>query len=573
MLTVAFLMVAAIAYLSYSSGRSHDLAAVQSKTFRQIQDTTNELLSLVKDAETGQRGFIITGRESYLEPYNKATAAVPGLFQKFEETSRDQPDQRERVKALRPVVEEKLRELAQTVLLRRTQGLDPVREIVETDLGKNLMDDIRVKCAVINGVAERRIVDFTAQAEASNARLRIVSTFGSLLLLGFIALLALTVYRSLIHRERLYWTAATNAEYFRVTLNSIGDGLIATTADKKITFINPVAAKLTGWTEEEAIGKSISDVFRIVHEETRITAENPLDKAISTGAVVGLANHTVLIAKDGREVPIDDSGSPIRDSRGMMEGAILIFRDISARRDDERKLKALNEQLREFVDAAAHDLRTPLRSVATCSELLHQRYKSELVGDGQDFLDHIKKGVQRMGRLLEDLLSYARASHFELGDRPCVPLKGALSIAIDNLSADIEASKAIVTFADTLPVLPAHDAHLVQLFQNLIGNAVKYRSAEEPRIHVTCNKTDDGWIVQVHDNGIGIELQYRELIFKPFKRLHGDDRPGSGIGLATCQKIIAGYGGRIWVESTPGKGSTFFFTIPLPKASAASAHV
>jgi light-regulated signal transduction histidine kinase (bacteriophytochrome) len=118
-------------------------------------------------------------------------------------------------------------------------------------------------------------------------------------------------------------------------------------------------------------------------------------------------------------------------------------------------------------------------------------------------------------------------------------------------------------------VLPVHDAHLVQLCQNLIGNAVKYRSAEEPRIQVNCNKTKDGWVVQVNDNGLGIESQYRELIFKPFKRLHGDDYPGSGIGLATCQKIIAGYGGRIWVDSTPGKGSTFFFTIPLPKAYAA----
>jgi signal transduction histidine kinase len=104
----------------------------------------------------------------------------------------------------------------------------------------------------------------------------------------------------------------------------------------------------------------------------------------------------------------------------------------------------------------------------------------------------------------------------------------------------------------------------VQLFQNLIGNAVKYRSAEEPRIHVDGNKTEDGWIIQVKDNGIGIESQHWELIFKPFKRLHGDDRPGSGIGLATCQKIIAGYGGKIWVDSTPGKGSTFFF---MPKAS------
>jgi PAS domain S-box-containing protein len=565
MLGVALLMGATIAYISYASGRTHDLAERQFRSSRQIQDTTNELLSLLRDAETGQRGFLITGRESYLEPYHRATAALPGLFQKFEETSRTRPDQWERAKALRPLVEEKLRELAQTVSLRRTQPLDTVREIVETDLGKNVMDDIRAKCAVIHDVAETRILDFTAQAEAGNARLRIVSTFGSLVLLGFTAILAVTVFRGLARREQLYRTAATNAEYFRVTLNSIGDGLIATGADKKITFINPVAAHLTGWTEAEAIGKSISDVFRIVHEDTRIPAGNPLEKAIATGAVVGLANHTCLIAKDGRELPIDDSGSPIRGSTGVIEGAVLIFRDISARRAVERQLNALNDQLTEFVDAAAHDLRTPLRSVATFSELLSQRYESELVGDGQEFLGQIKKGIQRMGQLLEDLLSYARASHFDSSVGPRVPMQGALSTALDNLSADIEASKAIVTFADTLPVVPVHDAHLVQLFQNLIGNAVKYRGTEEPRIHVSCNKSDDGWIVQVDDNGIGIEPQYRELIFKPFKRLHGEDRPGSGIGLATCQKIIAGYGGRIWVDSTPGKGSTFSFTIPLRK--------
>jgi signal transduction histidine kinase len=118
---------------------------------------------------------------------------------------------------------------------------------------------------------------------------------------------------------------------------------------------------------------------------------------------------------------------------------------------------ALNDQLREFVDAAAHDLRTPLRSVATFSELLHRRYESQLVGDGQDFLDHIKKGIQRLGRLLEDLLSYARASHFDLSEGPRVPMQGALSIALDNLSGDIEASKAVVTFADTPRVLPVHD--------------------------------------------------------------------------------------------------------------------
>ncbi len=570
MLVIASVMVSLIGYFSYENGRSRDRATRQLTISRQIQDTTNQLLSLVNDAERGQRGFLITGRESYLNPYNQAIAAVPAIFQKLDEETRTRPEQAERVRALRPVVDDKLRELAQTISLRRKQGLMPAKEIVETDMGRNVMQEIRAKSTVIRDDAERGVGEYTALAEASDRRLRAVSTIGSLLLLAFIILSAVTIFRSLAHRERLYREAAATAERFHVTLRSIGDAVIATGVDKKITFINAVAQELSGWTEAEALGQPISQVFRVVNETTRDPVENPLDQAIATGAIVGLDNHTLLITRNGSEISIDDSGSPIRDRDGSITGAILVFRDISARRRTERQLKESNEHLNEFVYAAAHDLRAPLGSVNNFAQLLSRRFGSQLGGDGKTYLDFITSGLQRMSRLLEDLLNYAQASHFDPGDGANASMDRALGAALENLRGDIEANHAVVT-ADDLPVVPVYDAHLVQLLQNLIGNALKYRSDAEPRVEVSCEQTESGWQIQVRDNGIGIEPSYKEEIFKPFKRLHGEERPGSGIGLATCQKIVSGYGGRIWVESVPGMGSTFFFTIPLQTQVAAAA--
>jgi light-regulated signal transduction histidine kinase (bacteriophytochrome) len=147
-------------------------------------------------------------------------------------------------------------------------------------------------------------------------------------------------------------------------------------------------------------------------------------------------------------------------------------------------------------------------------------------------------------------------------------LQTVLNVVIENLRSDIESSASTIT-GETLPVVAAHEAHMVQLLQNLIGNALKYRGSAPPAVRVSCKSAESEWVVSVNDNGIGIEQRFALEIFKPFKRLHGEDRPGSGIGLATCHKIVSGYRGRIWVESESGKGSTFFFSLPYPEADMA----
>jgi len=227
-----------------------------------------------------------------------------------------------------------------------------------------------------------------------------------------------------------------------------------------------------------------------------------------------------------------------------------------------QELSRSNDELRQFAYVASHDLQEPLRTVGSYAQLLAKRYDGKLGEDADDFIRYIVDGVYRMHVLLNDMLAYSRVT--DTNGRPMAPsdCEMILKTAIMNLEASIKENEAEITHAP-LPTLVADDVQLTQLFQNLIGNAIKYRSADAPRIHISATEDGRQWRFAIHDNGIGIEEQYKEQVFGLFKRLHSQrEYEGTSIGLAICQKIIQRYQGRIWVESCPGEGSTFFFTVP-----------
>jgi light-regulated signal transduction histidine kinase (bacteriophytochrome) len=233
------------------------------------------------------------------------------------------------------------------------------------------------------------------------------------------------------------------------------------------------------------------------------------------------------------------------------------------RRVEERtkELSRMNEELRQFAYVASHDLQEPLRTVASYAQLLARRYRGKLETDADEFIDYMVGGVTRMHTLLNDMLAYSRVT--ESKDRPLAPanLNAVLQSALMNLRATIEESQAEVTHQD-LPTVEGDEIQLIQVFQNLIGNAIKYKGSDPPRISITAENVADEWILSVQDNGIGIDPQYAERVFGIFKRLHGRELPGTGMGLAICKRILERHNGRIWVESEPGKGSTFRFTLP-----------
>ena len=245
------------------------------------------------------------------------------------------------------------------------------------------------------------------------------------------------------------------------------------------------------------------------------------------------------------------------------------IRDISVRRESEQhlvktvgELKHSNDELQQFAYVSSHDLQEPLRMVASYTQLLAKRYKGRLDSDADEFIAFAVDGCNRMQGLIRDLLAYSRAG--TNGKAFCeVSAEDALQGALTNLRIAIEQSGAVVSH-DSLPAIMTDETQLTQVFQNLVGNAIKYRSAEGPRVHVSAaKKGDNEWIFSVRDNGLGIEPQYFERIFIIFQRLHGrDEFEGTGIGLAICKKVLERLGGRIWVESQPEKGSTFYFALP-----------
>ncbi len=485
----------------------------------------------------------------------------------------------------------------------------------------------------------------------------------------------------------------TARDLLQTTLSSIGDGVIATDCAGKITFLNRVAQHLTGWPEQEAIGEPIQEVFRVVDEVTRSAVPNPVEMALRDGVVTELANHSLLLARDGREISIDDSAAPIGRQHGEVAGGVLVFRDITGRRRSEKALeesearfraavqavsdiiwtnnshgemencqpgwgeftgqtqdeyqsygwsKAVhpddvphtieawqsavaerrpalfehrvrrhdgqyrlfgvravpvfkidgtvrewvgvhaditernksekeraaliealrrsNADLQQFAHAASHDLRSPLRTVNTMTDLLAMRYKGRLDTEADEMIEFITAGMKRMDALISGLLAFSNPSESEIAAKH-VRMADALAGALINLQSAIDECGAVVV-AGNLPVVLAHESPILQVFQNLIGNALKYRGRKPPRIDVTAYRGNAEWVIRVQDNGIGFQPQYSDEVFTAFRRLHGQEIPGSGIGLATCKRIIERYGGRIWAESEPGVGSIFSFTIP-----------
>lgn len=255
--------------------------------------------------------------------------------------------------------------------------------------------------------------------------------------------------------------------------------------------------------------------------------------------------------------------SPLNDYDGKRIGTIETIRDITAIKEAEANLARSNSELEQFAYVASHDLQEPLRKIAGFTELLANRYKGKLDEKAESYMEYIVDGATRMRSLINDLLKYSRImrSSRELEDTDC---SAVLSGVLRDIELAAKESNAEIV-CGPLPTIQADRKQLGQLFQNLIGNAIKYRGAAPPRITITAIRQQGNWLFSVGDNGIGIAPEFYERIFAIFQRLHTRaEYPGTGIGLAICQKIVERHGGKIWVESTAGKGSTFFFTIPLP---------
>jgi PAS domain S-box-containing protein len=299
--------------------------------------------------------------------------------------------------------------------------------------------------------------------------------------------------------------------------------------------------------------------FRVVQGGEEVSAESlPVQHCAATGEEVRDC-QVELVFNDGTHRILLGNAAPLMDADGNLRGSVGAFQEVTHLKRIEEALRRSNQDLEHFAYAVSHDLHEPLRTVATLTELL-VRKQSDCAPD--ESLKHIQGAVKRMASLIEDLLEYSRVTHQDVRiDRP-IPAEGVLLEALGNLRTAIEESESKITF-DSLPMISADPRMMMQMFQNLIGNAIKYQSDKPPEVHVAARRDGNQWTFRVEDNGIGIDMQHAETIFGVFKRLHGrQEYSGTGIGLALCKRIVERHGGKIWVESTRGKGSIFYFTLP-----------
>ncbi len=344
----ALLILLGTILLSYRDWILFRDASADARHARDVLESTESILSSVKDTETGQRGYLLTGEAEYLQPYREALAAIPDELKRLTEATSGQPQQSEWARQLEVLVMAKMAELKLTLDTVRDQGLAAAIAVVNTNRGKRTMDQIRDVCSQISKTEYADLTERRLTFQVSGQRTRLLTTIGSAILFVLLVLASAIISRAAVRREQLIEEVSASEkriaevrDLLQTTLSSIGDAVITTDAQGRVVFMNPVAQALTQYTQELAAGQPLDAVFHIVNEGTRNVVESPAAKVLRDGSIVGLANHTVLLGRNGAETPIDDSGAPIRDENGVVIGVVLVFRDITERKKAEEERERL----------------------------------------------------------------------------------------------------------------------------------------------------------------------------------------------------------------------------------------
>ena len=354
--------------------------------------------------------------------------------------------------------------------------------------------------------------------------------------------------------------------------------IVVIAADQRVSLINKKGCEILGYDEREIIGKNWFDEF--VPARMRGDVKAAFNKLMTRELQPVEHFENPVVSRQGEERLIAWHNAVLENDIGEIIATLSSGEDITERKRAEEKLiqktaelERSNAELEQFASVVSHDLKEPLVSLGGFAEILREKYEDKLDAKAQTIISRIINGSRRMDSLIKDLLAYAKVNSAEKSFKP-VSCNAVLAIALSNLARTIGESGAVIT-SDDLPSVAGEETQLIQLFQNLIGNAIKYRRDQPPRIHISARCLGDsdvnyhelphsgtGWLFSVSDNGIGIDPAYYERIFQIFYRLHQSDQyPGSGIGLAVCRKIVERHGGRIWVESEPGRGATFYFIL------------
>jgi PAS domain S-box-containing protein len=531
---------------------------------RQVIFELEQTESLLKDAETGQRGYLFTRDARYLAPYYLARTQIDPHFESLTRLTADNPRQQVAVAELHNLAHEKLSELAQTIDLDRSGKSDKARDLVLSDKGLLIMNRIREVAAQARREEALLQSDRTAKYQKS-VKVTIASIYiaSSLAALGLI-LLANYIFKEMRLREKHAHELSAREEWFRVTLTSIGDAVVATNQEGKVTFLNAVAETLTGVSIANAMGRDVEEVFPIFNEHTGKPAENPVKKVLEGGKLVGLANHTVLKHADGHLTPIEDSAAPIRDDANHLVGVVLVFRDVTI----ERKTQELVRRSEKLAAAArlsatvAHEINNPLEAISNLVFLAKESPNAP--ADVVHLLDLAERELERVAHITRQTLGFYRESNAP----ELVEIAPMIDSVLGLFSNKIRAKKVTVQLdLEQFPPIMGVPGELRQAISNLISNALDAVSVKGCiRLKAQCIDDDGEAVVQllIEDDGPGIPAENRDRIFEPFFTTKKDI--GTGLGLWVTREIVQRHGGFINVsdqgENGDAQGARFVIQLP-----------
>jgi PAS domain S-box-containing protein len=598
-LGAAVLVLSAVALLTIRETERLSITARSVSHTHEVLAAIAELESLSHMLESNSRNYVLTGDPDYLTAFMGTLENVPAMISRLESLVKDNPSQGARARVCEERLERRLETARGVVELRRTVGFEAALERVLAGAGKAEMaalgESVREMQREERKLLENRLDDSQRTARQTEAAVVIGYAISFALLVGTLVLLN----RENAARLEAEQERRRSDAKFHALFEFSPDGLLVVDAQGAIRGANLQAEPLFGYSRQELTGKPLRELVskgsaEIVEEYAERLKDQPRQE------VGGKTCEVRLRRRDGKEQPAELSMGEL--SSELSGYVLVVARDITERNEAAERLAAQRDQLRlqreqalDLADAAeyaraqaestanelvaltselerrnkdlevfayvaSHDLQEPLRAVAGCVQILQRRYASRLDERADELIGHAVEGAQRMQTLIHDLLAYSRVGT-RGGDFASAEIQEVVELAKANLRIAIEENGATV-FYTALPVVVCDPVQMTQLFQNLIGNALKYRGEAAPVIEIGAQEQGSGWEFSVRDNGIGIDPQYFERIFVMFQRLHTRaDFPGTGIGLAIVRKIVERHGGRIWVESTPGVGSTFRFTI------------
>ena len=562
---------------------------------RETMTNLDQLQSTLTDAETGQRGFLISGDERYLEPYHSASARLPTLLKKME-SSRSDHLSSDDLALLTNMVDRKMAELRKTIDLRQAEGFDAAAAIVKDNEGRVIMDELRANIVRIKAEQLASLQQEAARSDLTTRTRTAVFILTGILNIAFLAWAYRLISKTLDERDRALAIAhgrgrelEEQKDLLSVTLASIGDCVVVTDKEGGVTFMNEVAERVTGWKFAESRGEPTSKIFRILNEKTREPVESPVDRVIREGVIVGLANHTLLVRKDGTEVPIDDSGAPIRDENGELRGVVLVFRDFSNHRRIENELRdardeaeSANKAKDRFLAMLSHELRTPLTPVLATLNLWEgsEEIPPSLAAD----VRMLRRSVELEARIIDDLLDLTRISRGMLSLTPeNTDVHAVLKFLTDLSQSELRGKKLQTTIElnATKHHVVADNARLQQVFWNILRNAIKFTEIDGKITVATSNDENGNIAVAISDTGIGMTRETVSRMFLPFEQADPNRRSrygGLGLGMAISKALVELLNGELTATSDGlGRGSTFTVTLPTvpatqdePKAGEAS---